>query len=221
MRSNIMNRTQRIDKLLSQKQPTLQVMLDGVHSSQNLSAIVRSCDAVGVLDLYYSSKGDKTLKIHKTITQGAHRWVRQHRVNDVDKIEFLRQQQRDGYQVIASSLTGTSVSPEKIDYTLPTIIVMGNEQSGVSPEVVELANSCVMIPMFGMVQSLNVSVATALLLYEAQQQRSKAKLYDTPQLSIEERDKIKESWLYRDTIARRSKGQIPALCTDELVLDKK
>jgi len=64
-------RTERIDESLSRKQPKLQVMLDDVHSSQNLSAIIRSCDAVGVLDIYYSSPENETLRIHKTITQVA------------------------------------------------------------------------------------------------------------------------------------------------------
>ena len=66
-------RIARIDDLLSKKQPDLQVMLDNVHSSQNLSAIIRSADAVGVLDIYYSTKENESLRIHKTITQGAHR----------------------------------------------------------------------------------------------------------------------------------------------------
>ncbi len=65
------DRLARMDDSLSRKQPSFQVMLDNVHSSQNLSAIIRSCDAVGVLDIYYNTKENESLRIHKTITQGA------------------------------------------------------------------------------------------------------------------------------------------------------
>ena len=84
---------------------------------------------------------------------------------------------------------------------------MGNEKDGVSDDVIALADEVIIIPMRGMVQSLNVSVATALLLYEAQRQLEIAGSYDEPQLSIEERTKIKNEWIFRDTIVRRSKGK--------------
>jgi len=86
---------------------------------------------------------------------------------------------------------------------------MGNEKEGVSEEVIALADVLVMVPMMGMVQSLNVSVAAALILYEAERQLENAGRYDIPQLSKEQREKIKNDWLYRDNIARRSKGKIP------------
>jgi len=202
-------RTERIEKILLYKQPTLKVMLDGVHSSQNLSAILRTSEGVGVQHLYYSTPEDKDLRIHKTITQGAHRWVERIRIDMQERISFLKQKQQEGYQVIVTHLESRAVSFRKVDYTLPTIIVMGNEKEGVSTEIAALADKVIVIPMMGMVQSLNVSVAAALILYEAQQQREISGQYDVPQLSEEEREKIKKMWLYRDIIARRSKGRIP------------
>ena len=95
---------------------------------------------------------------------------------------------------------------------------MGNEKEGVSPEVIAQADEVIIIPMQGMVQSLNVSVATALILYEAQRQLENAGRYDTPQMSLEKREEIKEAWIYRDTVARRSKGKI-ALEFKEALLD--
>ena len=201
-------RLARIDASLLQKQPTLQVMLDSVHNSQNLSTIIRTSDAVGVLDIYYSTPINETLRIHKTITQGAHRWTHRHRINETDKVKFLQQKKAEGFQVVVTHLEARAVSYREVDYTKPTLIVMGNEKEGVSPELIAEATDIIVIPMQGMVQSLNVSVATALILYEAQRQIENAGMYTTPQLSSEKREEIKAAWVYRDTVARRSKGSI-------------
>ncbi len=211
------NRIARIDKLLGGKQPTLQVMLDNVHSSQNLSAIIRSADAVGVLDIYYSTKENESLRIHKTITQGAHRWTHRYRVNERDKVKFLKMKKEEGFQIVVTHLEERAVSFRDVDYTKPTLLVMGNEKEGVSQEVIAEATDVIIIPMQGMVQSLNVSVATALILYEAERQLENAGMYATPQISFEKREEIKTAWVYRDTIARRSKGQIALEFREELI----
>ena len=211
-------REQRIEESLSRKQPTLQVMLDTVYSSQNLSAIIRSCDAVGVLDIYYTTSTDESLRIHKTITQGAHRWTHRYRVNQSDKVGFLEQKRAEGFQILVTHLDERAVSFRTIDYTRPTLLIMGNEKDGVSPEVLAQATEVIYIPMQGMVQSLNVSVATALILYEAQRTLEQAGRYETPQLSAEQRTQIKEAWLYRDSIARKSKGRIALEFQEEIVL---
>ena len=210
-------RIARIDNILSKKQPKLQVMLDNVNSSQNLSAIIRTADAVGVLDIYYSSREDKSLKIHKTITQGAHRWTHRYRVNVKDKVKFLEKKKEEGYQVVVTHLDERAVSFREVDYTKPTLLVMGNEKEGVSSEILAEATDVIVIPMQGMVQSLNVSVATALILYEAQRQLENAKRYETPQLEYKKREEIKEAWIYRDTIARRSKGKVALEFREELI----
>ena len=201
-------RKERIAAILRQKQPTLQVMLDNVSNSQNISAIIRSCDGVGVLNLYYTSADNLDLRVHKTITQGTHRWLNRKRIESLDKVEFLKQKQAEGFQVVVTHLEEKSVSFSKVDYTKPTVLVMGNERDGISKEVLAVANANIIIPMRGMAQSLNVSVATALILYEAGRQRDEAKMYDEPQLTAENREKIMEEWIYRDVIRHRSKGRI-------------
>ena len=210
-------RLDRIDDVLLKKQPTLQIMLDNVHSSQNLSAIIRSCDAVGVLNIYYTTKENETLRIHKTITQGAHRWTHRYRINNGHKVDFLKQKKVQGFQVVVTHLEERAVSFRQIDYTKPTLLVMGNEKEGVSSEIAEMADEVIIIPMQGMVQSLNVSVATALILYEAERQLENAGRYDTSLLSEEEREEIKSAWVYRDTIARKSKGRIPLEFKEEII----
>ena len=201
-------RLKKIEALLNKKQSSLEIFLESVYSSQNLSAIMRSAEGVGVLNIYYSTQNNETPKIHKTITQGAHRWTHRYRINDNDRVNFIKQKKSQGLQIIVTHLNENAISFREVDYTNPTLIIMGNEKDGVSSEIINEADEVIIIPMKGMVQSLNVSVASALVLYEAQRQREGIKMYDTPSLNPKEIQKIKEEWIYRDTIARRSKGTI-------------
>ncbi len=210
-------RITRIDDVLSKKQPDLQVMLDNLHSSQNLSAIIRSADAVGVLDVYYATKEDESLRIHKTITQGAHRWTHRYRMHNDHKVSFIKEKKTQGFQVVVTHLEEQAVSFREVDYTKPTLLVMGNEKEGVSSEIVKLADEIIIIPMQGMVQSLNVSVATGLILYEAQRQRELSGRYNASSLTSEKKEEIKAAWVYRDTIARKSKGQIPIILEEKII----
>ena len=201
-------RLERIDEVLERKQPTLELFLDNVDSSQNISAIIRSCDSVGVLNFYYANKEEKEQKIHKTITQGSHHWLHRERVDSDRKVAFLQEKQKEGFQIVVTHLSEKAISYREVDYRQKTVIVMGNEKEGISQEVLDLADKVVVIPMRGMAQSLNVSVATALILYEAERQLEIAGQYEQAQLSKEEREKIKHEWVYRDLISRRSKGTI-------------
>ncbi|MDM5263310.1 RNA methyltransferase [Sulfurovum sp. XTW-4] len=210
-------RITRIDDVLSKKQPDLQVMLDNLYSSQNLSAIIRSADAVGVLDVYYATKEDASVRIHKTITQGAHRWTHRYRMHNDHKVSFIKEKKTQGFQVVVTHLEEQAVSFREVDYTKPTLLVMGNEKEGVSSEIVKLADEIIIIPMQGMVQSLNVSVATGLILYEAQRQRELSGRYNASSLTSEKKEEIKAAWVYRDTIARKSKGQIPIILEEKII----
>ena len=201
-------RIERIEEILEKKQPNLQLFLDNVDSSQNISAIIRSCDSVGVLNFYTANKENQDRKIHKTITQGSQHWLEIERIDSVAKVAFLKEKQKEGFQVVVTHLTEKSISYREVDYIKKTLVVMGNEKEGISQEVLDLADEVVIIPMRGMAQSLNVSVATALILYEAERQLDLAGKYNEAQLSLEEREEIKHEWVYRDLISRRSKGII-------------
>ena len=192
------------------RQPTFELFLDDVHDGHNLSAILRSFDAVGGLRLFYARREDKPVKLHKTIAQGAQHWVRSRRINWHERLDFLQKKRSQGMQIIAARLSERAKDFRCVDYTKPTLLIVGNEKEGISPEVAEMADMEVIIPMHGMVQSLNVSVATTLILYEMERQRSAAGMYDTPQIPMEKIDQIAEAIVYRDAIARRSKGAKPA-----------
>ena len=109
---------------------------------------------------------------------------------------------------MVAELSEESVDFRSLDYTLPTLLVFGNEKEGVSPEVSAEATRRVVIPMHGMVQSLNVSVAAALILYEAERQRAAAGYYDTPRLDEATTEALLAEWIHRDAVLRKSRGRI-------------
>jgi tRNA (guanosine-2'-O-)-methyltransferase len=195
-------------RLLERKQPCLKVMLENVHDSHNISAVMRSADAVGVLDFYYSLETPGHIKTHKTITQGAHRWLRKERIATEKRLEFLAGIREEGVQIVVTALSEESVDFRSLDYTRPTLLLFGNEKEGVTPEVEAMATRKAIIPMHGMVQSLNVSVAAALILYEAERQRSEAGFYDSPRMEESAREALLEEWIRRDGILRKSRGKL-------------
>jgi len=169
-------RFERITRMLDRRQPELTVLLERVHKPHNLAAIVRTADAVGVSDVHATWE-DKAMKLagNKSAT-GSQNWVNVHsHETTADAIQALRDQ---GMQIIATNLSDTAIDFREVDYTKPTAVLLGQEKTGITAEALALADQDVIIPMVGMCQSLNVSVASALILYEAQRQREQAGMYD-------------------------------------------
>ncbi|RTZ58745.1 MAG: tRNA (guanine-N2)-dimethyltransferase [Gammaproteobacteria bacterium] len=196
-------RLRKLVEVLLKRQKDLVVFSENVKNEHNFSAIIRTCDAVGVLNIYYTYDGNKTKIYNEHITMGSHKWVFLHRVEDA--VLTLEEFKKKGFQVVATRLSPDSVCFREIDYTKPTVVVVGNELKGVSEEVSQIADINVIIPMYGMAQSLNVSVATAVILYEAQRQRSQKGMYNKPQLTVEEIKKILKKWAYEDIIEDRKR----------------
>ncbi len=196
-------RLRRLVEVLLRRQKDLILFSENVKNEHNFSAIIRTCDSVGVLNVYYTYDGNKTKIYNEHITMGSHKWVFLHRVEDA--VKTLKGFKEKGFQIVATRLVGNSVHFREVDYTRPTVIVVGNELDGVSEEVASVADFNVVIPMYGMAQSLNVSVATAVLLYEAERQRSLKGFYEKPQLSLEEIKQILRKWAYEDVILDRKR----------------
>ena len=194
-------RLRKLVEVLLRRQKDLVLFSENVKNEHNFSAIIRTCDAVGVLNIYYTYEGNKTKIYNEHITMGSHKWVFLHRVENA--VETLKGLKKKGFQIVATRLVGNSVHFREVDYTKPTVVVVGNELEGVSEEVASVADYNVVIPMYGMAQSLNVSVATAVILYEAERQRSLKGFYEKPQLSLEEIKRILHKWAYEDIIADR------------------
>lgn len=180
-------RYDKIIELLSNRQPDLTVFMDDVHKPHNLAAIVRTADAVGIGHVHAVFPDGVKFSGHHT-SSGSKRWVTTHKHPDLATgIQAVKAQ---GMQVLAAHFSDKAIDYKSVDYTKPTCILMGSELTGVSEEAANLVDEHVIIPMVGMVQSLNVSVASALILYEAQRQREAANMYGELKVPQEEVDLI-------------------------------
>ena len=202
---------------LERRQPDLQVLLDQVHKPHNLSAILRTCDAVGVPRAHAVSR-HQDFSVHRAASSGTGQWV------DVQTHEGLPEAiqtvQGAGMKVYAAHLSETAVDYRQVDYTQPCCLLLGAEKEGVSDEGAALADGHVVIPMFGLGASLNVSVAAAVILFEAQRQRLAAGWYDRPRLDEAEMHRTLVEWLH-PRVARRCRDEgrpYPALDEDGAVI---
>ena len=194
-------RLSRMREVLSCRQKDLILFMDQVKNEHNFSALIRTAEAVGIFRILYGYEEDRPAPINEAVTLGAHRWICLERVES--PVEKLREFREQGFQVVVTWLGAGTMDFREVNYTRPTVIVVGNEVEGVSPDLLTLATHRIKIPMMGMVRSLNVSVATGIILYEAFRQREAAGLYNQPQLTEKEREKILRKWAYEDIIYTR------------------
>lgn len=173
-------RKARLMEVLRHRQPDLTLVLANIHDPHNVSAIYRSCDAFGVsrVHLYYTDTPFPALG--RKTSASARKWVESERHRDAG--DMLAQLRGQGMQVLATSFTSAARPLRQWDFTRPTAVIMGNEHSGVEEALLRAADGELYIPMYGMIQSLNVSVAAAVILAEAARQRESAGMYDAPRM---------------------------------------
>lgn len=186
-------RREKIDAVLADRQPELTVLAEHLHKPRNFSAIVRTCDAIGINEMH-AVPGEEGLEIHWKTSQGAEKWmqVRAHQ----DLAGACRYLKGMGFQLVAAHLSAEAMDYRELDYTLPTALVVGTELFGVSEQALALADHQVRIPMKGMTQSLNVSVACAIVLYEAMRQRELVGMYGKARLDRETMERQRFEWLH-------------------------
>lgn len=178
----IQGRFQRIKAVLQKRQTDLTVCLEHVHKPQNVSAILRSCDAVGIHEANIVWNQDTYFR--RGTAMGTQRWLKHRKHSSIESAHQHFKQHN--MQLLVTNLSDKSVDFREVDYTQPTAILLGQEKYGASEEAIALADHEIVIPMMGMVQSLNVSVAAGLILYEAQHQRQQAGLYNKVSISDED-----------------------------------
>jgi tRNA (guanosine-2'-O-)-methyltransferase len=185
-------RFKKIEKVAIARQFSLRVVLENIHDPHNVGAILRSCDAVGVsqVDLLYTIESFP--KISKVSSASSKKWVEQRRFNKTD--ECISSLKQEGFKVYGTILSEDAENIFDLDLTEKIAIVMGNEHRGISEEMIAGLDKQIYIPMRGMIQSLNVSVATAVTLYEAQRQRALKGLYAESELLPEELEKMIDEW---------------------------
>lgn len=183
----------RLTSVLNKRQPDITVVLENVFDPHNISAVMRTCDAVGIQDIYILNN---RIPPHKKwgyrSSSTAAEWLTLHQFSD---IESCFTELRTRYKRIYASFLGDASSTiHELDFTGPIALVFGNERDGVNEEIRKLVDGTFIIPQVGIIKSLNISVACAVTLYEAYRQKEIAGHYDQARLSGDELSGLKVEW---------------------------
>ena len=191
------NREQKIRSVIRQSQPDLTVVLENIFDPLNISAVLRSCDAVGVREVFvvYTKKylDKRGLVLGKRTSGGTFKWIDVYVFEDLEEC-FRRIRERYG-RILATSLGERSESLYDLDLVQPTALLFGNEDDGVSPEALALCDGNFLVPQVGFAESLNISVACAVTLFEARRQRETQGFYGAKsKFSAAEQQQLFERW---------------------------
>jgi tRNA (guanosine-2'-O-)-methyltransferase len=189
------DREERLKNVLDKRQNDLTVVLENVFDPHNISAVMRTCDAVGIQDVYVlNTKISRHKKWGARSSSSAAKWLTIHQFTDAT-VCFAAL--RIKYPLILSThLSTTAISLYAVDFTSPVALVFGNEHDGVSEEIRAFADGNFVIPQMGMIRSLNISVACAVSLYEAFRQKNTAGHYDQVRLDETEYGKLRKEWTH-------------------------
>jgi tRNA (guanosine-2'-O-)-methyltransferase len=161
----------------------------------NVNAILRSCDAVGMLKVHFLYYIEEFPKLAHVTSSGAYKWLDYERHTSVESC--FTQLHSEGFRIHATKLEPSAQPLYDNDFVQPTAFVLGNEHRGISEEAAKLSDQLLYIPMMGMAESLNVSVASAVCLFEALRQRRLSGMYDAPQLRPEALRSKRVEWLMK------------------------
>jgi tRNA (guanosine-2'-O-)-methyltransferase len=193
-------REQRITRVLDKRQENLTIVLENVLDPHNISAVMRTCDAVGVQDIYIlNTRIPQHKKWGAKSSSSAAQWVSIHQYTDA--AECFADLRRRADHIFTTHLSGDAVSLYAMDLTGRIALVFGNEHSGVSDEIRALSDGNFIIPQVGIIKSLNISVACAVTLYEAFRQKTAAGQYDRRNLAPARYAHLLKEW---------SRGQLEA-----------
>lgn len=186
-------RQKRMEAVLSKRQNDLTIVLENVFDPHNISAVMRSCDAVGVQEIYVlNTKIPRHKKWGARSSSSAAKWLT---IYQFDNQEECLAQLRSRYdRILTTHLASDAVSLYQIDFSQRIALVFGNEHSGVSDELRAAADGNFIIPQVGMIRSLNISVACAVSLYEAYRQKQNAGHYAAQKLNPEEHQSLSNQW---------------------------
>lgn len=186
-------RIEKVERVLSQRQADLRVVLEGVTIAHNASAVIRTCDAAGVLYLDLIAPNPELLRFNEAISTRADKWL-EIGVHPTAG-ECLEPLKKAGFEIVATHLTMDAIPYTEIDLARPVALIFGSEGEGISDACLAYADKVVRIPMLGMVQSLNLSVSVAVMLYEALRQRAAKGYVEMSRLPSAEFERLRKRWL--------------------------
>ena len=191
-------RKKKLTAVLQKRQPDLTVVMENIHDPHNIAAVMRSCDAVGIQDIYIiKTKLPNRKKWGAHSSSSANKWLNIYTFEQTkDCFEAVRSRYD---KIYTTRLQEDTKELYELDFTDSVALVFGNERNGVSKEACKFADGNFVIPQVGMISSLNISVACAVTLYEAYRQKSRAGHYDKPRLTENAMRNIRNNWkLYDD-----------------------
>lgn len=186
-------RFEKLNTVLQRRQFDLTIVLENVFDPHNISAVMRTCDAVGVQDIFIlNTKIPRHKKWGARSSSSAAKWLSVHQFDDAELcFDVIRNR---GMKILTTFLGENSLPFYEVDFTSPIALVFGNEHSGVSEEIRVKADGNFIIPQVGIIQSLNISVACAVTLYEAYRQKERAGHYKGDRQVEEARIKLLSDW---------------------------
>ena len=190
-------RAAKIQRVLERRQPDFTVVFENVWDPHNISAVLRTADSVGIFEVFviYTQNRSST-KLGRKSSSGALKWLKVHYFYSVEEC-FAEVRKR--YDVIyATHLAADSKSLYELDLTQRVALLFGNEHDGVSTKALELSDGNFIIPQVGMIQSLNISVACAVSLYEGMRQRLQKDFYAQQRLDQATFQQTQTAWWERD-----------------------
>ena len=186
-------RTERLATVLHKRQPDLTVVLENVFDPHNISAVMRTCDAVGIQDIYIlNNKIPPHKKWGTKSSSSAAKWLSVHQFTDAS--ECFTELRKHFKKIYTTHLSTDAVGLHELNLTEPVALVFGNEHSGVSEEIIAMADGNFIIPQVGIIKSLNISVACAVTLYEAFRQKKNAGHYHKVKLEGEKLQALRNEW---------------------------
>jgi tRNA (guanosine-2'-O-)-methyltransferase len=189
-------RTEKLTSVLNKRQPDITIVLENVFDPHNISAVMRTCDAVGVQDIYIlNTKIPRHKKWGPRSSSSAAKWLTIHQYENAE--ECFSSLRKRYSSILTTHLSSDAVSLYQLNFTKSIALVFGNEHSGVSEEIRDLADGNFLIPQAGIIQSLNISVACAVTLYEAYRQKDLAGHYDKRRLDDHRYDSLLKEWSFK------------------------
>lgn len=186
-------RYQRLTSVLNKRQPDITVVLENVFDPHNVSAVMRTCDAVGIQDIFIlNNKIPPHKKWGYRSSSTAAEWLTIHQFTNVD--ECFTELRKRYKKIYATHLSEDATMLHQLNLTESVALVFGNETFGVSEEITKLVDGTFIIPQVGIIKSLNISVACAVTLYEAFRQKQIAGHYEEPRLGEKQLKSLKEEW---------------------------
>lgn len=190
-------RRERLLSVLNKRQAGLTVVLENVQDPHNISAVMRTCDAVGIQEIYVlNNKIPRHKKWGAKSSSSAAKWLTIHQFSDIAECVAALRQKYD--KIYTTHLAADAVSLYEINFTGSVALVFGNEHEGVSDEIRALADGNFIIPQVGIIKSLNISVACAVSIYEAMRQRTIAGHYEKRNLPDGQFEELLEKWGFED-----------------------